>query len=74
VSLADGSTRSVYGYRAVTYNTPRGSVVGYMPELNVLCALGAYSEQSGQPLTKHIIVEVTPASPGARPDRRQPAS
>jgi molybdopterin-dependent oxidoreductase alpha subunit len=70
----DGSTRSVYGYRAVTYNTPRGSVVGYMPELNVLCALGDYSEQSGQPLTKHIIVEVTPASPGARPDRRQPAS
>ena len=60
----DGSTRSVYGYRAVTYNTPRGSVVGYMPELNVLCALGDYSEQSGQPLTKHIIVEVTPASPG----------
>jgi molybdopterin-dependent oxidoreductase alpha subunit len=57
----DGSTRSVYGYRAVTYNTPRGSVVGYMPELNVLCALGDYSEQSGQPLTKHIIVEVTPA-------------
>jgi anaerobic selenocysteine-containing dehydrogenase len=59
----DGSTRSVYGYRAVTYNTPRGSVVGYMPELNVLCGIGDYSEQSGQPLTKHIMVEVTPAQP-----------
>ena len=60
----DGSTRSVYGYRAVAYNTPRGSVTGYMPELNVLCALADHSEQSGQPLTKHLIVEVTPAVTG----------
>jgi hypothetical protein len=65
----DGSTRSVYGYRAVAYNIPRGSVIGYMPELNVLCAIADYSEQSGQPLTKHIIVEVTPAvtSPATSP-------
>ena len=28
-----------YGYRAIAYNIPRGSVAGYMPELNVLCAL-----------------------------------
>jgi anaerobic selenocysteine-containing dehydrogenase len=58
----DGSTRSVYGYRAVAYNTPRGSVFGYMPELNVLCAIADHSQQSGQPLTKQIIVEVTPAA------------
>ncbi|MCW2733629.1 MAG: molybdopterin-dependent oxidoreductase alpha subunit [Mycobacterium sp.] len=62
----DGSTRSVYGYRAVAYNTPRGSVFGYMPELNVLCAIADHSGQSGQPLTKQLIVEVTPA--GAAPD------
>jgi molybdopterin-dependent oxidoreductase alpha subunit len=61
----DGSTRSVYGYRAVAYDTPRGSVMGYMPELNVLCAIADYSEQSGQPLTKHLIVEVSPAAVGA---------
>ena len=59
----DGSTRSVYGYRALAYNTPRGSVIGYMPELNVLCAIADHSEQSGQPLTKQLIVEVRP--PGA---------
>jgi hypothetical protein len=53
-----GSTRSVYGYRAVAYNIPTGCVSGYMPELNVLCALGDYSEQSAQPLMKHQIVEV----------------
>ena len=58
----DGSTRSVYGYRVVAYNTPRGSVIGYMPELNVLCAISDYSEQSKQPLTKHLVVEVTPAA------------
>jgi molybdopterin-dependent oxidoreductase alpha subunit len=63
----DGSTRSVYGYRAVAYNTPRGSVIGYMPELNVLCAIADYSEQSGQPLTKHLIVEVTPSATRATP-------
>ncbi len=63
----DGSTRSVYGYRAVAYNTPRGSVIGYMPELNVLCAITDYSEQSGQPLTKHLIVEVTPSATRATP-------
>ena len=60
----DGSTRSVYGYRVVAYNTPRGSVFGYMPELNVLCAIADHSQQSGQPLTKHLIVEVTPAVNG----------
>jgi molybdopterin-dependent oxidoreductase alpha subunit len=60
----DGSTRTVYGYRVVAYNTPRGSVFGYMPELNVLCAIADHSEQSGQPLTKQLIVEVTPAATG----------
>jgi hypothetical protein len=45
----DGSTRSVYGHSAVAYNTPRGSVFGYMPELNVLCAIADHSGQSGQP-------------------------
>jgi hypothetical protein len=54
----------VYGYRVVTYNTPRGSVIGYMPELNVLCAISDYSRQSKQPLTKHIVVEVVPAATG----------
>ena len=60
----DGSTRSVYGYRVVRYDTPRGSVVGYMPELNVLCAIADQSRQSNQPLTKHLVVEVIPASGG----------
>jgi hypothetical protein len=60
----DGNTCSVYGNRALAYNTPRGSVFGYMPELNVLCAVADHSEQSRQPLTKHLIVEVSRAAAG----------
>jgi molybdopterin-dependent oxidoreductase alpha subunit len=58
----DGSTRSVYGYRAVAYDIPRGSAAGYMPELNILCALDDYSRQSDQPLMKHLLVSVTPST------------
>jgi molybdopterin-dependent oxidoreductase alpha subunit len=54
----DGSTRSVDGYTAIRYDIPRGSAAGYMPELNVLCALGDFSPASGQPLMKHLVVEV----------------
>jgi hypothetical protein len=39
-------------------------VMGYMPELNALCAISDYSEQSKQPFTKQIVVEVTPAAAG----------
>jgi len=56
----DGSTRAVYGYRAIRYDIPRGCAAGYMPELNVLCGIADYSTQSGQPVTKHLEVEITP--------------
>src|ERR1700745_2093185 len=54
----DGTTRTVYGYRAVRYETPRGCAAGYMPELNVLCGIADISTQSEQPVTKHLVVEV----------------
>jgi molybdopterin-dependent oxidoreductase alpha subunit len=55
----DGTTRGVQGYRALPYNLPRGSAMGYMPELNVLCPVGDYSPQSDQPLMKHVVVEIS---------------
>ena len=58
----DGSRRSVYGYRALAYNIPRGNAAGYMPELNVLIPVGDFSTQSDQPLMKHIVVEIVPAA------------
>ena len=30
-----------------------------MPELNVLCGIADYSTQSEQPVTKHLVVEIT---------------
>jgi len=59
----DGSRRAVYGYRAVRYEIPRGCAAGYMPELNVLCGIVDYSTQSGQPVTKHLQVEITASRP-----------
>ena len=54
----DGTTRSVYGYRAISYQIPSGCAAGYMPELNVLCGIADVSRQSDQPVTKHLVVEV----------------
>ena len=64
----DGSTRTVYGYRAVSYEIPPGCSAGYMPELNVLCGIADFSTQSEQPVTKHLVIEVTPStSSGSHP-------
>jgi len=54
----DGTTRTVYGYRAVRYEIPRGCAAGYMPELNVLCGMADVSTQSEQPVTKHLVAKV----------------
>jgi molybdopterin-dependent oxidoreductase alpha subunit len=62
----DGTTRTVYGYRAVAHPIPPGCTAGYMPELNVLCGLADMSAQSEQPVTKHLVVDIVkqaPASP-----------
>ncbi len=55
----DGTERTVHGYRAVRYEIPTGCAAGYMPELNVLCGIADVSTQSEQPVTKHLVVEVT---------------
>ncbi|MFF8479692.1 FdhF/YdeP family oxidoreductase [Streptomyces antibioticus] len=55
----DGSERRLDGYLAIPYDIPRGCAAGYMPEMNVLCAIGDYSEQSDQPLMKHLKVTIT---------------
>jgi anaerobic selenocysteine-containing dehydrogenase len=57
----DGTERVVHGYRAVRYQLPVGCAAGYMPELNVLCGIADISTQSEQPVTKHLVVEITPS-------------
>lgn len=61
----DGTQRRVYGYRAVKYELPPWCAAGYMPELNVLCGIADVSTQSGQPVTKHLVVDITPSRSGA---------
>jgi hypothetical protein len=62
----DGSTRGVLGYRALPYDLPRGSAMGSMPELNVLCPIGDYSPHSDRPPMKHVVVEITPSRAPSR--------
>lgn len=54
----DGSTRSLRRYKAIPYGIPRGNAAGYMPEMNVLCAIGDFSTQSDQPIMKNVKVTV----------------
>jgi molybdopterin-dependent oxidoreductase alpha subunit len=63
----DGTERTVHGYRAIRYEIPSGCAAGYMPELNVLCGIADFSTQSEQPVTKHLVVEVTPRDSGTSP-------
>ncbi|MEV0702112.1 FdhF/YdeP family oxidoreductase [Saccharopolyspora sp. NPDC050389] len=58
----DGSTRTLRRYKAIPYDIPRGCAAGYMPEMNVLCAIGDYSTQSDQPLMKHVKITVQPSA------------
>ncbi|MFK0135088.1 molybdopterin-dependent oxidoreductase [Streptomyces rubiginosohelvolus] len=58
----DGSRRFLNGYTAIPYDIPRGCAAGYMPEMNVLCALGDYSTQSDQPIMKHVKITVVPGA------------
>lgn len=58
----DGTERSLHGFRALSYDMPRGSAAGYMPEMNVLIGAKDYSTQSDQPLMKSIRVRIAPST------------
>lgn len=55
---ATAATRSLHRYKAIPYDIPRGCAAGYMPEMNVLCAIGDYSTRSDQPIMKKLKVTV----------------
>ena len=64
-STSPASRRTAAAADACTATAPSpttsraASAAGYMPELNVLCAIGDFSTQSDQPLTKHLVAKVT---------------
>jgi hypothetical protein len=58
----DEYSRHEYDHPAAGWGAARsGCAAGYMPELNVLCGIADFSTQSEQPVTKHLVVEVTPS-------------
>jgi anaerobic selenocysteine-containing dehydrogenase len=54
----DGSKQSSWLPRGPVRDSPRLRA-GYMPELNILCGIADYSTESEQPVTKHLVVEMT---------------
>jgi molybdopterin-dependent oxidoreductase alpha subunit len=60
-SLADSETRrTVAGFKARSYNIPRGSIASYYPETNDLMPIGHYDARSKTPSAKSIPVLVRP--------------
>lgn len=62
----DGVSRSLGGLRVLPYDVPRGCLVGYYPECNVLIPLWHQAKESKVPAAKGIPVRVERDSPAGR--------
>jgi len=56
----DDGERNVYRFIVVPYPIPRGCAAAYYPETNPLVPLGSFSERSGQPASKSIVISIQP--------------
>ncbi|MEM1288700.1 MAG: FdhF/YdeP family oxidoreductase [Pseudomonadota bacterium] len=54
--FGDGVERVCRNFRIVPYDTPRGCVAGYYPEMNVLVPHGQHGVQSYTPASKSVMV------------------
>ena len=57
----DGVTRSAHRFQIVPYDIPRGCMAAYYPETNVLIPIDEMAEKSHTPISKSIVVRVSPA-------------
>jgi molybdopterin-dependent oxidoreductase alpha subunit len=55
------SERTARGFRVVHYPTARGCAAAYYPETNVLVPLDATADTSNTPVSKSVVIRVTPA-------------
>jgi len=62
VSVWSDGERYAKGFRAVTYETPRGCVATYFPEANVLIPLDSTALGSNTPTSKSVIIRIERAS------------
>ncbi|MEM1237799.1 MAG: FdhF/YdeP family oxidoreductase [Pseudomonadota bacterium] len=59
----DGQHRTCKGFRVVEYDTPRGCLGGYYPEMNALVPHQTVGEGSFTPTSKSIVVRLEKAAP-----------
>ncbi len=59
-SRYDGVTRSAHRFLVVPYDIPRGCMAAYYPETNVLIPIDEKAEKSHTPISKSIVVRVSP--------------
>lgn len=64
----DGITRKIIGFKAVSYDIPRGNLAAYYPETNPLVPLSSYGDGTHTPTSKSIPVRLAPSRP-AQPTR-----
>jgi len=57
----DGSVRIARSFRVVAYDTPRGCVAAYYPEVNALVPLDSTAIGSNCPTSKSVVVKLLPA-------------
>ncbi|SFE27452.1 FdhF/YdeP family oxidoreductase [Spirosoma endophyticum] len=60
-SRYNGVTRSAHRFLVVPYDIPRGCMAAYYPETNVLIPIDEMAEKSHTPISKSIVVRVSPA-------------
>jgi molybdopterin-dependent oxidoreductase alpha subunit len=64
----DGVVRKVTGFKAISYDIPRGNLAAYYPETNPLVPLSSYGDGTHTPTSKSIPVRLAP-SRAAEPTR-----
>lgn len=62
ISHFNGETRTAKLFLAVPYDTPKGCTAAYYPEANVLVPLAARAVISQTPISKSVIVTVSPSA------------
>lgn len=58
----DGTERVARGFRVVYYPTAPGCAAAYYPETNVLVPLDATAETSNTPVSKSLVIRLTPGA------------
>ncbi len=57
----DGVTRRVSGFKAISYDIPRGNLAAYYPETNPLVPLSSYGDETHTPTSKSVPVKLVPS-------------